>query len=137
MYKRPSCICSIPRKETENRFHHKSSVTYNPESERPCVASFRAGRQTIKRETQCTRPLPNCSLPPSPQYPATTPFLPLSSRGPTGRAPSACDASGFSNPPPRLGVDDVEAARSGVRPARSAGVYLQSLWPPCGTSKGS
>ena len=151
-YKRPSCRWSIPRKETENRFHHKSGVTCNlhewcrqfftrcdvglgrPESERPCVASFRAGRWTIKRETQCTRPLPNCSHPPSTQCPATTPFLPLSPRGPTGRAANACDASGFFDPPPRLGVDALEAVRSAARPARSAGVYLQSPWLLCGTS---
>ena len=112
------------------------SATGRPESGRPRVASFRAGRRTIKRETQCTRPLPSCSLPPSPQCPATTPFQPLSPRGPTGRAPSARVASGFSDPSPRLGVDALEAIRSGVRPARSEGVYLQLPWPLCGTLGG-
>ena len=143
MYTRPSCSWSIPLKETENRFYHKSSVTYNPagmndvvdstpvamlvsatgtpEYERPYVASFRAGR------TQCMRPLSNCSLPSPPKCPATTPFLPLSQRGLTGRVPSARDASGFSDPPPRLGVDALVAVRSGVRPARSAGVHLQCV----------
>ena len=155
-YKRPSCSWSISCNETENRFHLKFSVTYNQvndvvnsppvamlasatgrsESVWPCGTSFRAGRWTIKREPQCTQSLPNCSHPPSTQWPATVPFLPLLPHVPTGRAHSAREASGFSNPPPQLGVDALDAVKSGVRPARSAGVYLQLPWR-WGVFKGS
>ena len=114
------------------------SATGRPESERSCVASFRAGRRTIKRETQCTRPLPNCSLPPSPQCLATTPFLPLSTRGTTGGAPNARDASGYSDPPPKLGVDALEAVRSGETRQECgcvSAVALAAVWYVRGCSR--
>ena len=149
VYKRPSCSLCISRKETENRFHHKSSVTYNSAWMMP----------SIPHQSQCwpRQPADRNAWPHFAQVnglykgklnahshfliapthpPPSHNFLPLSSRGPTGRARSARDALGFSDPPPRLGVDALETVRSGVRPARSAGVYLQSPWPLCGTSGG-